>query len=75
MQSIIFTFGYIAYGCVMTSELMPEEDLPLPFVMINPEILDASEELYFPAKGEGCLSVLGPIRGKVARHYSIHVKF
>ena len=57
------------------TEAFPEDNLPLPFVMINPEILDYSQETYYPDQGEGCLSVLGSIRGKVQRHRSLKVRY
>lgn len=54
-------------------EKAPEGEIPSPFLMINPKIVDKSKETYFP--GEGCLSVLGPISGKVLRHVSVTVKY
>jgi len=56
-------------------EALPNDELHLPFVMINPEIISWSEETYFPQRGEGCLSLNCGFRGKVARHQSITVKF
>ncbi len=43
--------------------------------MVNPIIISYSKEVYYPANGEGCLSVLGPMRGKVRRHCSIRIQY
>ena len=53
----------------------PTENIPHLFVMINPQIIEYSQEVYYPSHGEGCLSVCGAIRGKVQRHKSIKVKY
>ena len=57
------------------AEAFPEENLPLPFVMINPEVLEYGQETYYPDRGEGCLSVLGAIRGMVERYRSLTVRY
>lgn len=57
------------------NQIFPEKELPLPLLMINPEPLELSPDTYFPMQGEGCLSVLGPIRAKVARHHSLRIKY
>jgi len=53
----------------------PGETLPEAEWMVNPEILALGNETYFPAHGEGCLSVAGPIRGKVKRHRTVRVRY
>jgi peptide deformylase len=53
----------------------PGETIPPAVLMINPEILRYGEETYFPTHGEGCLSVAGPIRGKVPRHREIWLRY
>jgi len=52
----------------------PDADIPYETVLINPKIL-AYKTGYYPKTGEGCLSVLGPIRGKVKRYQSISVSY
>jgi len=53
----------------------PGDTIPHATLMINPEILSYSDETYFPEHGEGCLSVAGPLRGKVRRHRSVRVRY
>ena len=53
----------------------PGDTIPHATLMINPEILSYSAETYFPEHGEGCLSVAGPLRGKVRRHRSVSVRY
>ncbi|TDR80711.1 peptide deformylase [Paludibacterium purpuratum] len=53
----------------------PDATLPPAILMINPEILSYGAETYFPESGEGCLSVAGPIRGKVRRHRTVRVRY
>ncbi|WP_163833075.1 peptide deformylase [Spartinivicinus ruber] len=56
-------------------ERYPGETIPYITVMINPKITTVSQETYFPTSGEGCLSVFGPLRGKVKRHWSVTVEY
>lgn len=51
----------------------PDQEIPYPFVMINPEIREHRGGTYCP--GEGCLSVMGPLRGKVKRFKEVTVKY
>ncbi|MBV8046707.1 MAG: peptide deformylase [Paludibacterium sp.] len=53
----------------------PGETIPTATLMINPQILRYGEETYYPAHGEGCLSVAGPLRGKVKRHRRVRVRY
>ncbi|WP_051229325.1 peptide deformylase [Paludibacterium yongneupense] len=53
----------------------PGDTIPAATLMINPEILAYSPETYYPGHGEGCLSVAGPIRGKVRRHRSVRLRY
>ena len=53
----------------------PNSKIPSFMVMINPKILEYSEETYFPEYGEGCLSIIGPLRGKIKRHRAIKVEY
>jgi len=53
----------------------PGETIPPATLMINPEIMRLDGERYFPPHGEGCLSVAGPIRGKVARYRSLRLRY
>ncbi|MDE1465192.1 peptide deformylase [Spartinivicinus poritis] len=56
-------------------ERYPGETIPHITVMLNPKMTSVSQETYFPISGEGCLSVFGPIRGKVKRHRSVTVEY
>ena len=38
------------------------------YVIINPKIVSASEEMIYVGEGEGCLSVNRPVEGIVPRH-------
>jgi peptide deformylase len=53
----------------------PGEIIPSSTLLINPRIVARSEESYFPTFGEGCLSVAGPMRGKVRRHRTVRVSY
>ncbi|WP_341764161.1 peptide deformylase [Candidatus Tisiphia endosymbiont of Beris chalybata] len=53
----------------------PHEQIPSTTIMINPTIVGYSQETYYPTYGEGCLSVFGPIRGKVRRYSRITVQY
>lgn len=53
----------------------PNETIPNITIMLNPKIVSYSQETYYPLYGEGCLSVLGPLRGKVQRYSSIQVQY
>lgn len=53
----------------------PGQAIPEPMVLINPEILEYSLETYFPANGEGCISVRGALRAKVPRHEWVLVRY
>jgi peptide deformylase len=53
----------------------PDEELPDAIVLINPEIINFSDETYFPKHGEGCLSVMGSLRARVPRHEWIEVRY
>lgn len=57
------------------SRRYPNSDIPNFTVLINPKIIEVSQEMYYPSFGEGCLSVVGPIRGKVKRHVAIKVEY
>ena len=41
------------------------------YVIINPKIVSASEEMIYVGEGEGCLSVNRPVEGIVPRHARI----
>ncbi len=60
---------------VAASKRYPNSDIPNFMVLINPRIIEFSHDTYYPAFGEGCLSVVGPIRGRVKRHVSIKVEY
>jgi peptide deformylase len=53
----------------------PNEDIPSSLWMLNPKIIERSSEIYYPESGEGCLSVLGSLRGKVRRHRHVTVQY
>ena len=44
------------------------------YVLINPKVISASEELIYVGEGEGCLSVNRPVEGIVPRHARITVE-
>lgn len=44
------------------------------YVLINPKVISASEELIYVGEGEGCLSVNRPVEGIVPRHARIKVE-
>lgn len=56
-------------------ERYPGQEIPHETVMINPEIQLLSDAIYYPTTGEGCLSVMGALRARVARHQSVEVSF
>lgn len=45
------------------------------YVVINPKLKSASEEMIYVSEGEGCLSINRPIEGIVPRHARINVEF
>ena len=53
----------------------PNMEIPIAEVLINPRIIERSEETYFPPTGEGCLSIPCAFRGKVARHRWVVVQY
>lgn len=52
-----------------------EDDSFEEHIVINPEIISASEELIYVGEGEGCLSVNRPTTGIVPRHARINVSY
>jgi peptide deformylase len=53
----------------------PNEVIPASIVLCNPVIKKLSDDTYYPTHGEGCLSVIGPLRGRVLRHRSVEVEY
>ncbi len=45
------------------------------YVVINPKLKSASEEMIYVSEGEGCLSINRPIDGIVKRHARINVEY
>lgn len=53
----------------------PDREIPHVRVMINPQIIQLSGEIFFPAFGESCLSVKGAVRGQVPRFTALEIEF
>ena len=53
----------------------PDNPIPDAMIMLNPRLVSHGEETYYPEYGEGCLSVQGPIRGKVKRYKTVTVSY
>lgn len=53
----------------------PLRHIPYETVMINPIIIQYAGEIYYPDTGEGCMSVMGGLRGRVARYSIIIVEY
>ncbi len=45
------------------------------YVIINPKILSASEELIYVGEGEGCLSINREVEGIVPRHARVTIEY
>jgi peptide deformylase len=53
----------------------PNLEIPSAEIVINPKLIERSDETYFPSNGEGCLSVPFWFRGKVRRHRWVVVRY
>lgn len=53
----------------------PDFVIPQETVMVNPKIIEYIDPSYYPANGEGCLSVAGPLRGQVKRYSAVKCEY
>lgn len=62
-------------GRTQAATRYPLRHIPYETVMINPIIIQYAGEVYYPDTGEGCMSVMGALRGRVARYSLIIVEY